>query len=337
MKTIVVGGNYGLSKKSTIIQLLGESLNANIHNGGSMEDLKNISIQGYELVIWMPDISNREEKIYPKKDKGAVLICSKVLRDDRSEVDAVSRIFAMRGNAVIAIDLSQNPYHFKLIDALGNVWADSPSLDTLIDGIKKIYQWTIRSIRRGSKSLYEDKSDLLQLMNINKQIADTLEEQRGRYFGNLSTRCFKLFPSGRQLQNWILVSRRNVSKKRLTIDDMIPVIVISGQFKYISLYKPSVDTPIQMTLYNVYPYLNFMIHGHAHVVDAPTTEYYYPCGDLREVAEIIELIQYTKKGVINLKNHGFLMYSQYIHELQTIANKAKLINRTVGDDLVYKD
>jgi hypothetical protein len=350
-KIIIVGGDYGVPRESKIIQTLGETLNADvIHNGGTIERLKHIKTNGYDLIIWMPNVPNQEDKVYPKKDKGAVLICSKNLtgnlrepRTDhhRTEVDAVSRIFTMKGNAVIAISTSQATHtrisstyilQFKLIDALGNVWIDSEHTKELANGIKAFYEWTANSTRVESKPLYEH-DDMMQLLEINKQIADRLEKERGRYFGNLSTRCFKLFPSGRQ-QNWILVSRRNVDKKRLTIEDMVPTVLNAGRINYLGFNKPSVDTPIQMGLYNRFRDINYMIHGHAYIADgAPTTEHYFPCGDLRELSEITSLIETTKdqnKGAINLINHGFLIYSQNINELQIIADNVKLINRKVG-------
>ena len=51
----------------------------------------------------MPNIDNEEEKQYPIKKKGSVLICSKVMREGYKPIDAISRIFKMQGNAVIAI------------------------------------------------------------------------------------------------------------------------------------------------------------------------------------------------------------------------------------------
>ena len=62
-----------------------------------------------------------------------------------------------------------------------------------------------------------------------------------------------------------------------------------------------------------------MIHGHMFIKGVPTTKNYFPCGDLREVFEIESLF---KQGhtTINLKNHGFLIASNNLHEMDMIVN-----------------
>jgi hypothetical protein len=100
MRPIIVGGNITKIKKSSIITMLAEDLENDIEvfNGILPKD-----ISGYDLVLWMPEISNDQPKNYPVKDRGSVLILSKVIYEGRTEADAVSRIFSMHGNAVICI------------------------------------------------------------------------------------------------------------------------------------------------------------------------------------------------------------------------------------------
>ena len=102
-----------------------------------------------EVNIWMPNISNEEEKHYPMKHVGAILICSKVMRDGYTMVDAVSRIFKMHGNAVIAItyDKAEGIYVMELIDALGNTWYKGSDLGGLATGIMSFVAFT-KSARR---------------------------------------------------------------------------------------------------------------------------------------------------------------------------------------------
>lgn len=79
MHVIIVGGGYG-GKKSSIITKIGEQFSSAdeccIINGG---ELSNIS--GFDLALWMLDVSNDKEKQYPVKDRGTVLICSKVIHE----------------------------------------------------------------------------------------------------------------------------------------------------------------------------------------------------------------------------------------------------------------
>ena len=97
----------------------------------------------------------------------------------------------------------------------------------------------------------------------------------------------------------------------------------NGKIKYLGTQKPSVDTPIQIELYKRFPKINFMIHGHNQVHNAISTKDYYPCGDMREVEPVQECIEYLNKnyGVLNLKNHGFLIYADTIENLKLVATR----------------
>ena len=150
MKRLVVGGDFGVEKKSTIARLLATELFADVYNGGTIEQLDNAKnmIVDYDLVVWMPNINNEVPKQYPVKKKGSVLICSKVLREGTSVGDAVARIFKMNANAVIAIDTSKEHYVFKLIDALGNMWIETEVVDELGKAIEKLAYWTKASKRK---------------------------------------------------------------------------------------------------------------------------------------------------------------------------------------------
>ena len=122
MKTILIGGDFGnIPKSSSVINKLSKFFDdVDIKNGGTLDDLK-INLDGFSLVIWSPNIDNEIDKQYPKKEKGSVLICTKVLRENRNYGDAVARIFKMNANAVITIESSSKPFKFQLIDALGNL------------------------------------------------------------------------------------------------------------------------------------------------------------------------------------------------------------------------
>jgi len=140
MKTIIIGGSFGdTPKKSSIVSKLSESLNSESINGGSLDNILNVDLSDFDLTIWLPNIDNSVEKQYPRKKRGSVLICTKVLRENRDFGDAVARIFKMNANAVIAIDKSGDLFKFSLIDALGNIWVSTTDIEELVIGITGIY------------------------------------------------------------------------------------------------------------------------------------------------------------------------------------------------------
>lgn len=320
MKPIIVGGNIRTGEQSSVVNRLAYHIGNSIlkHNGFLPK-----TIHGSDLIIWMPDIPNEQEKNYPEKDSGAVLICSKVIRENRTEVDAVSRIFAMHGNAVIVI-YKDNPerFRFRLIDALGNTWVDTHWFSELASTIEDFYLWSKGQIRVSFACASQHAPSTVkfpkELIHINTELADKVENGMGsRYFGNFSTRCMKLFPSSRSNRpHNFLFSPRNVDKKRITEEDCILVIppYYYGQRKY------SVDAPCQVYLYNQFDDVNFMIHGHAFISGSvPETKHYYPCGDLREVEEIAKVFR-TGARVVNLRKHGFLLASRNLEEMDKLAN-----------------
>ena len=92
---------------------------------------------------------------------------------------------------------------------------------------------------------------------------------------------------------------------------------------YYGSNKPSVDTPVQLELYKQCPQINYFIHGHSYIPGWPETEIYYPCGDLREVNGIVRLIKDRTSGIINLKDHGFLIYASDFAELWNLVEIIK--------------
>lgn len=340
MKIIIVGGDFGdIKKESSIINKIGNELKCDIINGGSIDDLKNISLLGYDLILWMPNIDNIEEKIYPIKDIGSVLLCSKNMKINTTEFDAISRIFKMKGNGVISIFKSNNMFDFKLIDALGNVWYNGNVISELTKYILMLYQWTKDSIRVSSININNTtdvivNSDINKFIELNKSVADKFELISGRYFGNCSTRCSKMFPSMKHDEK-ILVSKRNVSKNRISVNDLISVHLNEtlNVLEYSGISKPSVDAPIQCKIFNTNTHINYIIHGHTYIKNSPYTMKYFPCGDIREYNEIISIIGLNKNGTINLINHGFIIYSDTILNLENIINSLIFIERPVGFEL----
>lgn len=329
MKRLVVGGNFGTPKKSSIVNKLATALYADHYNGGTLQEITDVIdiVTDYDLIVWMPNIENEITKNYPVKKQGSVLICSKLIHDERTTFDAVARIYKMNANAVIAIFKNETEYSFKLIDALDNLWIETSDLNELARAIEKFTEWTKGSIRKntqlaeyGSFGWVEE-----QFCEIVRTVSQKVEKEKGgRYFGNASTRCSYMFPS-QKMNAGIWVSGRNMPKDFLKPEDFVFVYEKDDKVHYTNrTRKPSVDSPVQLELYKKFPAVKYMIHGHAYIKGAYMTKHYYPCGDMREVDSIMEILEPFRYAIehelevfcINLKNHGFLIMSEDIDVLK---------------------
>lgn len=215
MKTLVVGGHIDgeNSRASGVVRKLVGSMPRHVQSINGVPNALQTSTSGYDLILWMPDVPNEEPKDYPKKDKGSVLICSKVMREGYTRIDSVSRIFSMHANAVIEVHSeAHRNFRFKLVDALANEWCDTRSIDDLVISIIRFYEWSRGSVRIASR-----REDNIQwelptvpldvLSQVTQTVAQKVENANIRYFGNASTRCAALFPSTR-----MFVSARNLDK-----------------------------------------------------------------------------------------------------------------------------
>ena len=329
---LVVGGTFNLEggKGSGVVVKLAALMLATSVNGGTPAKLKGaMNLRGYSPILWLPDIPNEEAKHYPVKDPGAILICSKVMREGYTTFDSVSRIFKMHGNAVIEIRKTEaKHYTFRLVDALGNVWVDTSDLAALVEAIWQLVAWTqnAKRVRTQQVDMSVPPVDLEPLAEVSRFVADRVENERGgRFFGNASTRCMAMFPSQRSATG-AFVSLRNIDKTRISAGDFTLTVLDDSGISYVGTRKPSVDAPVQLELFRRFPRVNYMVHGHAFINGAPETNEYFPCGDLREVDDVSSLMEIGSKGCINLKKHGFLMYAETVEDLRDLAASVRYIN-----------
>jgi hypothetical protein len=117
-------------------------------------------------------------------------------------------------------------------------------------------------------------------------------------------------------------------------EDLIPIRLSDDKLKvlYSSHRKPSVDTPVQLALYNYYKNIHFFIHGHAIINNAIETEHYYPCGDMREVSAVIKAFDNptARLIILNMKNHGFLLGTETADEMRMLVNSLEFKYRDIG-------
>ena len=310
----------------------------------------------YDIVIWWANVPNELPKIRNVKDINykTILISSKRnINNKYSFQDLLQRLFLLKSNLTIEFSNNENKYNMKLFDSLGNLWYDGLDIEecskALLDRLKFIKSITRESTisseeNIGSLSCFFNmfkqeiyKSEHNPIIPIKKEFLNIVRDYAykfaeatlqtkdvKRFLGNASFRCPKGFPSFRE-GKYIFVSKRNVNKEFIGIDEFVPVYLENEKIYYCGDNKPSVDTPIQVRMYNLLPNINYMIHSHCYIKDAPFTKNALPCGAVEEVDEILELLKdYYNNDfnkdlyLINLVGHGSIMMSNNPEQLKNI-------------------
>lgn len=360
-KTLFVGGNWDLNggRKSKIVDEFAKYLkDVTVFNGGNYNDLNKIldSCINYDIVIWWANVSNELPKIRNVKDINykTMLVSSKRNMDNKySFHDLIKRALSLKSNLVIEFSKINNLYCMKLFDPLGNVWYEGTDIKECSQALINRLN-VLKNITRESTISKEENIDFLDqfikdlnneknnsennlifkkkrlFLNTVKEYASKFAEATyetkdiERFLGNASFRCPKGFPSFRN-GKYIFVSKRNVNKEFISINEFVPVFLENGKIYYYGNSKPSVDTPIQVRLYELLPNINYMIHSHCYIDGAPFTSYALPCGAIEEVEEIIELVKREYNNdfnkdfyVINLVGHGSIMMSKNPEQLLNI-------------------
>ena len=374
-KILFVGGGWDLieGKKSKIVDEFAKHLpNATVYNGGDYNDLNKIleSCTNYDTVIWWANVPNELPKIRNVKEINykAMLVSSKRNVDSKySFQDLLQRSFALKSNLTVEFSKNDNKYNMKLFDPLGNVWYEGLDIEecskALLDRLVFIKSIT----RESTVSSEENIGELAWFFNMYKEemyktddnheipikkeflsivrdyaykFAETTFQTKDvkRFLGNASFRCPKGFPSFRE-GKYIFVSKRNVNKEFIGIDEFVPVYLKDGKIYYCGDNKPSVDTPIQVRMYNLLPNINYMIHSHCYIEDSPFTEKALPCGAIEEVDEISKLLNdYYDNDfnrdfyLINLLGHGSIMMSNNPEQLKNI----NMVGRKLPEDMYSK-
>ena len=365
-KILFVGGNWDLSggRPSALVakfaQVLKElNVNLTLYNGGNYENLNQILnlCSSYNIIIWWANVPNDLPKIRNAKDINfkAMLVSSKRnLNNQYSLQQILQKTFELKSNLVVEFSNIESKYYMRLFDPLGNLWYEGECIKECANKLLERLN-LIKSITRQSTISAEEnsgaldwffnifkqemyKSDELPIVPIKKHFLEIVKNYANifaketfkssdvkRFLGNASFRCPKGFPSFRD-GKYIFVSKRNVNKQCITIEEFVPVYLKEDKVYYCGNSKPSVDTPIQVRLYNKFPNINYMIHSHCYIKNAPYTKTALPCGALEEISEIENLIKdnfnndYTKDlYLINLKGHGSIMMSNNAGQLENIS------------------
>lgn len=374
-KILFVGGNWDLEggRQSKIVNEFAKNLpDVTVFNGGNYNDLNEIleSCINYDVVIWWANVPNELPKIRNVKDINykTMRVSSKRNVDNKySFQDLLQKSFALKSNLTIEFSKNNDLYIMKLFDPLGNVWYEGTNIKECSEELMDRLNF-IKSITRESTVASEENIGALEwlfnmfkkemyksdsnptipvkkvFLNLVKDYASKFAEATfetkdvKRFLGNASFRCPKGFPSFRE-GKYIFVSKRNVNKEFIGIDEFVPVYLENGKVYYCGNSKPSVDTPIQVRLYELLPNINYMIHSHCYIDGAPFTQKSLPCGAIEEVEEILELLEKEYNNdlnkdfyLINLIGHGSIMMSKNPEQLMNI----DMVGRKLPENMYVK-
>lgn len=354
-KVLIVGGtfdNEGGRPSKLIDNMFKEIAEADgykvtLFNGGLVTSLHNIilpAVANYDVVLWFANVPNDVDKLRDVKalNPKCILVTSK--RNDDSKytfAELISRALAIKAN--LTIEFSKDPdglFNMMLFDPLGNVFYDGfdvPALCNALTGrVSKLLTFTrVPSVRETGLPMPEvpEETEFFEFAHDCADIFHNLiRPAKGteRFLGNMSFRCQNGFPSFRGENGIIYVSRRNVDKSDINASSFVPTYLDEqNTTKYFGEAKPSVDTPVQLRLYKLFPWANYMLHAHCYVdtTGIPDTLQYntytpVPCGAIEEVNKIRDpLINkwsvweacYNKQPrliAVNLCGHGCILIAK---------------------------
>lgn len=320
-------------------------------NGGHVEALGTLlpydAASKYELVLWIPDVPNRFGKHVGNVKRFApysTLVESKRNSGQYSHAQLVDRMLAHRANFMLEIrhDEQFDLYECRILDPLGNIHADwmddfCEAGEKLGRAVSKVRGATrIRSrCADANREPVPDESLFFDLIRRSaarfRELVPSVENP-SRFVGNASFRCTKGgFPSFRSGDK-IFVSRRNIDKQEIGRDGFVGVKASVLPVEYFGDHKPSVDTPPQLALYDAFPKINYIMHGHVYVEGAPSTGEHFVCGSMEEADAVKRMFgPEVPSFVVNLKGHGFLAAACCVSELEPLLDR--LVARPVPETL----
>ena len=322
-----------------------------------------LSEKSYDTVFWFANVDNGKEKIRNVKEilPKCMLVTSKRNVDGKyAFLDLEQRALASKSNLMLefAVDSVSGKITFNVLDPLGDLWYTGDSAEKAMErmlerldqlsaftrqgtirseiDVKEPFNWYYGSVEAAKKYSLVDAPDANAFLDIVHRYADVFHKimfpetsDVKRFLGNCSQRlpkefrCPKGMPSFRG-KDYIFVSRRNVNKEEIGIEHFVPVYMEDGKLFYCGDHKPSVDAPVQVRLYQSFPNINYMIHSHCYVKDAPVTSLPIPCGALEETDEILRLVNRKCGGTegtryaINLLGHGSLIMGCTVKDLEGV-------------------
>lgn len=340
MKILIVGGTFDLNggRESSLIEKLYLELskyNSEIvkHNGGDYDLLESIidSSKNFEVTFWLANVPNDLPKIrnVKKVNPYTLLVGSKRNDNKYSFVEVLNRSLEQRNNLTIQFTKVEDKlFKMLLFDPLGTSWYDGTSMEEMV---KVLYErisflLTTRRANTFESNKYIEIPNNEDFFEYTRYAASvfhkTIEHEDGvtRFLGNSS-----FIDENRK---YVYVTRRDVDKEFIDRDHFVATFMEDGKVYYSKnkdgkFYKPSKDTIVQSNLYEKFPNINFIVHSHCYIKNAPFTKLSVPCGSLDEIDEVMEVIENNFEGdfnknyyPINLKGHGCLILGKEISLLK---------------------
>jgi len=321
----------------------------NVYNGGDTNELARIigNENYYDLIFWFVEDIDDKKVIYSIKQNNAktiLIVYEKV--ENELFVASLNKVFKIKINILI----QNNNGKYTTTDPLGNIWYEG---NNIVDAIQASIDRTefLNSITRestiqadeqvGSLAWYfnqfkqdfikddeitKEKVEEEKLISVVKRYAHIFTRETAhsnevdKILENSAMRCIKGMPSFRK-NNIIFVSKRTVEHKYIENDDFIPMINRGGKLYYQGKFKPAVDSPIHIKLYEHFPNINYIIHSHCYIDGAVFTSKNYPCGAIEEVSEILK----TVKKHYNTFDNNFYMINLIGHGSYVLGNSVKYL------------
>lgn len=249
----------------------------------------------------------------------------------------------LKANLTIEFAKQEQEFKMRVFDPLGNVWSDTTSIK---ETCRKLYsrlvelksytrQATVQN--KSEHSVHEQKEFFEYIKECAEIFHEIIRPDAGvsRFLGNSSYRCQRGFPSFRDEKDAeiIYVSQRNIDKRFIDKEGFVSTRLSEGKVLYSGNKKPSVDTPIQLRLYQSLPNINYMVHSHCYVETTLETKTAIPCGCLEEVSEILKFIpdKNSKSIAINLKGHGCIVMGNTVEILKEFKFKRRITPEYIND------
>lgn len=347
-KILFVGGNFGENiRPSGYIQKMYEHMvnkkkiqDITFQNGGSFTDLEHHlkTLNHYDIIFWFANVPNTFEKLVNDikvKAPRAILVTSKNNLEGKYNYHMmVARLLKVKANLCLVFTKEKTNIQGTLIDPLLNAFTLKEESYTKVADALISRAFALKNYTRAASHPVGDPvevPDQPEFFKIAHDVAETFHtlihaENTERYLGNLSFRCEKGFPSFRD-NDVVFVSKRNIDKREIDKNGFVGVSIVpnfDGSINYLGDIKPSVDTPVQVALYNKYPKIKYMMHSHVYI-DAPFTTEKIPCGALEEIESIWNMFPSDKFTMIkvNLRGHGSLIMTNTLETFNNIKYKGR--------------
>lgn len=342
MKVLLTAGTWDLynGKKSGLIDKMYnllkkyEEFNIDYYNGGNYNYLKTLveKAKDYEIIFWMANVPNELEKVRNVKNINpfAIVIGSKrnhynshTNSMEYTFVEILNKTLIQRNNLTIEFSKLKDSKNFKMLlfDPLGTSFYEGYYLDKLVESMVNRIKFILTTKREKTYKI-ESTSEIPnneEFFKYVREVAEifhkTIEHADGvtRFLGNASFR-----------QNEkIFVTRRDVDKALINKETFVEAFLKDEKVFYYGDFKPSKDTVVQTRLYKLLSNINYIVHSHCYIENAPFTNIPVPCGALDEIDEVLNIIKNNYNNdfnknyyAINLKGHGCLIFANNIENLK---------------------